>query len=161
MRDGAKWVLCLVLLPGLAAVWGCGRGEASARPDGESGAAGNGAHAAAGHGAPREFFQELPEGVTPEMVARGEALFRGNGFCYTCHGADGRGVPQLGSDLTDREWRHGDGSYESLVERIVIGVPAERSASGVPMPPRGGARLPDEDVRAVAAYVWVLSRVGS
>lgn len=104
--------------------------------------------------------QELPPGVTGEMVARGQEIYGGSGFCYTCHGADGQGVPQLGSDLGDDEWLHTDGSYEGIVERIRSGVTAEASAEGVPMPPRGGGRLSDEQVRAVAAYVWVLSRRG-
>lgn len=104
--------------------------------------------------------QELPEGVTGEMVARGEAVYEGVGFCYTCHGAEGRGVAGLGADLTDGAWRHTDGSYEGIAARVRAGVTAEASDVGVPMPPRGGGRLSDEQVRAVAAYVWVLSRRG-
>lgn len=124
------------LLPLLLVLWAaCGRGEGAT-------------------------VQGLPEGVTPEMVARGDSLFHGPAFCHTCHGGDGAGLPELGSDLTDDAWRHTDGSYEGLVERIRRGVSSEASSSGVPMPPRGGARLSDADVRAVAAYVWVLGRRG-
>ncbi|MFQ5690451.1 MAG: c-type cytochrome [Gemmatimonadota bacterium] len=101
--------------------------------------------------------QELPDGVTAAWVARGDTVFHGAGFCFTCHGADAKGIPGLGSDLTDARWRHGDGSYGALRTVIAAGVPAERSGSGVPMPPRGGARLTDAQVGAVAAYVWVLS----
>ncbi|MFQ5679648.1 MAG: c-type cytochrome [Gemmatimonadota bacterium] len=104
--------------------------------------------------------QELPAGVTAELIARGDSLFHGIGFCYTCHGAAGAGIPQLGGDLTDAEWRNTDGSYQGLLDLIAAGVSAESSPSGVPMPPRGGGRLTDEQVRAVAAYVWVLSRRG-
>lgn len=106
----------------------------------------------------RPRVQEFPEGVTEEMVARGDSLFHGAGFCYACHGPDGGGVSKLGADLTDEEWRHTDGSYRGLVNQITVGVSAERSSSGVPMPPRGGGRLTDEQVRAVAGYVWVLGR---
>lgn len=105
--------------------------------------------------------QELPPGVTPEMVERGRELFRGAGLCHTCHGQDGRGREGLGSDLTDREWNHGDGSYEYLVDRIDKGVSAQESATGVPMPPRGGAGIGQAQVEAVAAYVWTLSRRSS
>lgn len=105
-----------------------------------------------------ETLQELPPGVTPEMVEEGGRIFVGSGFCHNCHGPNARGLPQLGSDLTDGGWQHTDGSYEGLVERIGAGVPAERSGSGVPMPPGGGARLTPEQLRAVAAYVWTLSR---
>lgn len=104
--------------------------------------------------------QQLPEGVTGEMVEQGRQLFTGDGFCYTCHGRSGRGVPDLGSDLTDGDWEHTDGSFGGLVTRIRQGVSAEASASGVPMPPGAGAGLSDEQIRAVAAYVWSLSRGG-
>lgn len=102
--------------------------------------------------------QELPEGVTPGMVERGQAIFTGPGLCYTCHGRDGRGRPDLGADLTDERWLHGDGSYPYLVRRIKEGVSAQASTSGVPMPPRAGADLTDAQVEAAAAYVWTLSR---
>lgn len=101
--------------------------------------------------------QELPDGVTPELVERGRRLFHGAGACTTCHGDDARGVPNLGSDLTDREWLQGDGSFAFLVESIRCGVPAEVAEAGVPMPPRGGVRLTPEQTRALAAYVWTLS----
>ena len=102
--------------------------------------------------------QELPEGVTPAMVARGRTLFADDALCYNCHGADGRGIPQLGANLTDGEWLHVDGSYAALVRLVREGVPSEESSVGMPMPPGGGARLREEDIRAVAAYVWTLSR---
>ena len=105
--------------------------------------------------------QELPEGVTPAMVAQGDSIFHGPGFCYTCHAPDATGVPQLGSDLTDDEWDHGDGSYRWLVDQVTSGVSAEESTTGIPMPPKGGARLSEEQIGAVAAYVWTLSHDGS
>lgn len=104
--------------------------------------------------------QELPDGVTRAMVERGGEIFRGDGFCYTCHGRQGRGMQGLGADLTDTRWRHGDGSYGSIVDRVRRGVSANASGSGVPMPPMGGARLTEAELRAVAAYVWTLSRGG-
>ena len=104
--------------------------------------------------------QQPPEGATAEMVREGRQLFAGDGFCYTCHGRDGRGVPNLGADLTDGDWVHTDGSFRELVVRIREGVSAEESASGVPMPPAGGADLTADQIRAVAAYVWTLSRGG-
>lgn len=109
----------------------------------------------------RPVAQELPPGVTPGMVEEGRELFRGAGLCHTCHGRDGTGREGLGSDLTDRQWNHGDGSYEYLVDRIDTGVPAQQSATGMPMPPRGGAGISDDQVEAVAAYVWTLSRRSS
>lgn len=104
--------------------------------------------------------QDLPQGVTREMVEQGRDLFTGDGFCYTCHGRDGTGMSGAGGDLTDGQWRHVDGSFESLVSRIRNGVRANASSTGVPMPPAGGAELPPEQIRAVAAYVWTLGRGG-
>ena len=63
--------------------------------------------------------------------------------------------------MTDDEWLHGDGSFESLVASVTDGVPAEKSSSGTPMPPRGGGSITDDQVQAVAAYVWTLSHGGS
>lgn len=104
--------------------------------------------------------QELPDGVTQEAVDRGRSLFRGDGFCYNCHGRNGRGIPNLGSDLSDDAWIYLDGSLEGLMTVIRDGVAAEESTTGIPMPPMGGARLSPEQVRALAAYVWTLSRSG-
>lgn len=104
--------------------------------------------------------QELPPGVTAETVERGRQLYLGDGFCHTCHGRDGRGLPDLGAGLTGGDWNYSDGSLEGLEEVIQEGVLAETSSTGIPMPPRGGAGLSPEEVRALAAYVWSLSRNG-
>ena len=101
--------------------------------------------------------QELPEGVTPAMVEEGKGIYNGAGICFTCHGATGEGVPSLGANLTDDEWLHVDGSYESIVQNILEGVTAQESSSGVPMPAKGGTAITDDQVAAVAAYVWTLS----
>lgn len=96
----------------------------------------------------------LPESVTPQMIQQGAQLFSGAGICMACHGADAKGAPNLGPDLTDDEWLHSDGSFEAIVQQILAGVPADQSKSGQIMPPKGGGALTDEQVRAVAAYVW-------
>lgn len=102
--------------------------------------------------------QELPEGVTPAMVEEGKAIFSGAGICVSCHGPKGEGIPNLGANLTDDEWLHSDGSYPAIVQSIMNGVTAQESSSGVPMPPKGGTAITDDQVRAVAAYVWTLSQ---
>lgn len=104
-----------------------------------------------------EAGDSLPAGVTPSMVQRGDQVFHGAGKCATCHGADARG--NVGPDLTDDNWLHAKGSYLSIVSQILNGVPAERSRRGIAMSPRGGAAISDDDVHAVAAYVWVLNRI--
>jgi mono/diheme cytochrome c family protein len=102
--------------------------------------------------------QELPEGVTAEMVEQGKAVYGGAGICSSCHGPAGAGIPSLGADLTDSEWLHSDGSYEGMVKTVMEGVTAQASSSGVPMPAKGGTNISDDDVKAVSAYVWTLSK---
>ena len=75
-----------------------------------------------------------------------------------CHGGDAKGVPNLGPDLTDAKWLHSKGTYEDLVKQIMAGVAANKSTNGLVMPPKGGSQISDEQVKAVAAYVWTLGR---
>jgi cbb3-type cytochrome c oxidase subunit III len=103
----------------------------------------------------------LPQGVTSEMISEGETLFKGPGICTACHGADAKGVPGLGANLTDDEWLHSDGSYEAIVNTVAHGVTADESSSGTVMPPKGGSQLTDVQIRQVAAYVWSLSHGGT
>jgi len=98
----------------------------------------------------------LPPGVTEDLVARGDRIFHGPGRCFTCHGDDAQGA--LGPNLTDDEWLHVKGSYLTILQQVLVGVPQERSQTGIEMPPRGGAPLSDPEIQAVAAYVWALSR---
>lgn len=102
--------------------------------------------------------QELPEGVTREMIQEGREIFSGPGLCSVCHGPEGRGGA-IGPDLSDERWLHGDGSYQFLVRRITQGV-AEPVEAAATMPPKGGSPITDEQVRAVAAYVWSLRNGG-
>jgi len=98
----------------------------------------------------------LPAGVTPVMITDGQKIFTGAGLCSACHGPQAKGINGLGPNLTDAEWLHSDGTYDALVAQITAGVPANKSKSGVAMPPKGGAALTDAQIRAVAAYVWSL-----
>jgi mono/diheme cytochrome c family protein len=100
----------------------------------------------------------LPEGVTPAMVAEGATIFAGAGICYSCHMQGGAGSP-LAPNLTDNVWINIDGSYESIVRNIMTGVP-EPKEHPAPMLPKGGSSISDEQVRAVGAYVWTLSQGG-
>lgn len=98
----------------------------------------------------------LPEGVTAGMVEEGQSIFHGAGICYTCHVEGGTGGP-LAPDLTDDAWLNIDGEYESIVDLVVTGVPQPLEHPGT-MQPRAGMPLTDDQVRAVAAYVYILSR---
>ncbi len=120
--------------------------------------AGESAHESSAMAGADKKQQELPEGVTQAMIEEGKEIYSGAGICASCHGPDGEGVPNLGNNLTDDEWLHIDGSYESIVQNILNGVTAEESNSGAAMPVNGGTDISDEQVRAVAAYVWTLSK---
>ena len=103
----------------------------------------------------------LPAGVTPAMVQEGKQIFTTNGNCYTCHGANAEGTA-LAPSLTDSEWlwvTPGPNEYEDLQTRIKEGVPQPKSHPA-PMPPMGGATLTDDQVKAVAAYVYSLTNNG-
>jgi mono/diheme cytochrome c family protein len=97
-----------------------------------------------------------PEGVTDSSIAWGRQLFHGSANCAACHGQDARGTDE-GPALTGALWLHGPGTYRWLVEQIKRGIPAHRTWTGTPMPMRGWSNMPDEDVRAVAAYVWSIT----
>jgi cytochrome c oxidase cbb3-type subunit 3 len=49
---------------------------------------------------------------SPELVAKGDALFHGSGNCYACHGSKGEGL--VGPNLTDAEWIHSKGSEDDV-----------------------------------------------
>ena len=103
----------------------------------------------------RPAMAQAPAAVTPAAIALGDSLFHSKGNCYACHGANAQGA--VGPNLTDAEWIHSDGSYDAIVKQITTGVTAEESKSKVPMPPKGGSQITDDEVKAVAAYVYSLS----
>ncbi|HUF28308.1 MAG TPA: c-type cytochrome [Gemmatimonadaceae bacterium] len=101
----------------------------------------------------------LPPGVTPQMVALGDSIFHGrvaNGICFTCHGQNGEGNPALGPNLRDGQWLHGDGSLEFIRNNIRTGVATPIQFPTV-MLPMGGTSLTEEQLGAVAAYVYSLN----
>lgn len=98
----------------------------------------------------------------PRVIELGDSIFHGQvagGTCFSCHGQGGIGGP-IGPNLTDAEWLHGDGSYDSIVATVTNGVPTPKRYPGM-MPPKGGALLSAEQVLAVAAYVYSLGQSGS
>jgi cbb3-type cytochrome c oxidase subunit III len=107
----------------------------------------------AGQAAAQE--KAAPAGVTPAAIAKGDTIFHKSGMCYACHGSNAEGA--VGPNLTDAEWLHGDGSYDMIVATVTAGVPADKAKKGIPMPPKGGSSITDEEVKAVAAYVYSLS----
>jgi mono/diheme cytochrome c family protein len=94
------------------------------------------------------------------MVNQGKEIFAGAGLCNVCHGADGTGMPGLGANLTDDQWLHSDGSYQGIIQTVTSGVEASSSSTGTAMPPKGGSGITDDQVKAVAAYVYTLGHKG-
>ncbi len=90
-----------------------------------------------------------------DQIALGDSLFHSDGNCYACHGAKAEGA--IGPNLTDAEWIHSKGSQTEIAAQITHGVTKEQSKSGIVMPPKGGGTLSDDQVKAVAAYVYSLS----
>jgi cytochrome c oxidase cbb3-type subunit III len=98
---------------------------------------------------------QAPAAATPAAIAQGDSIFHSKGNCYACHGANAQGA--VGPNLTDSEWIHSDGSYDAIVKQITTGVVQKESKSGIPMPPKGGSSITDDEVKSVAAYVYSLS----
>lgn len=138
----------------------CGGGREAPGGGPDSGAAA--APPAVAPGAPSASAAPGPapdaSAITPQMVALGDSIFKGQaggGTCYACHGMEAKGGP-LAPDLTDAQWVNGDGSYGFIVQTVRQGVPQPKQAPA-PMPPMGGASLNDDQVTAVSAYVYSLT----
>ena len=104
----------------------------------------------------------MPAGVTPAMIARGDSLYSHNA-CQRCHGpfgVNGPNGPALAKGDTAK-WLHSDGSYAGIVATILRGVPFDslrNKTRRFQMNPRGSnPPLSDDDVKAVAAYLWKLN----
>lgn len=88
------------------------------------------------------------------LIAAGNTVFHDNS-CIACHGPEAKGTA-VGPDLTDATWLTGDGSVAAITQIIEQGVDEPKQFRS-PMPAMGGANLSDEDLKAVATYVWSLS----
>ncbi|WGJ14838.1 c-type cytochrome [Methylocapsa sp. D3K7] len=99
----------------------------------------------------------VPLGATKEDVALGDRIFHGEiggATCAGCHGLDAKGTP-VGPDLTTGTWLWGDGSLPAIAQTIRNGVPEPKTFSGA-MPPMGGVELSQDEINALAAYVWAV-----
>ncbi len=134
------YVLPLLMITAAAACGGTGAATAdSAIPDALRSAIDDGA---------------APDGVTLESVAEGRILFNARATCAACHGANGDGG-QLAPNLADDVWLNSDGTYAGIVGVIESGVLEPKEYPGL-MLPRGGMGLSDEEVGALAAFIWSL-----
>ena len=92
-----------------------------------------------------------------EAFNQGKALYSKEGFCITCHQADGKGLPGSGfPPLSGTEWV--TGSEDRLIKIILKGLMGPIVVEGknyegmVPMTPFEGM-LNDQELAAVATYV--------
>jgi cytochrome c oxidase cbb3-type subunit III len=85
----------------------------------------------------------------PAVIARGKSLYAS--VCAACHGADARGGQLGGPNLLRSQVALNDQEGE-LIMPIVKGARAERGMPPIPMP--------DDDIKAVAAYIHSLQAAG-
>jgi len=91
-----------------------------------------------------------------EYIASGRRLFAS--ACASCHGKDARGLPNLGVDLVNSEFRRGL-DEEALLAFIQRGRdPSDpESKTGIAMPPKGGnPALPEDDIWDIIDYLTSL-----
>ena len=91
-------------------------------------------------------------------AAKGEEIFVPT--CGACHGPEGKGVENLGKDVTTSEFI-AERNDEELLAFINVGRPPDDplNTTGVLMPPKGGnPALSDEDLLDVIAFVRTLQQ---
>lgn len=80
--------------------------------------------------------------LSPETIAKGEALFKTN--CTACHGAALEGG--IGPNLTDAEWIHG-GTLAEITKVVTEGVPDKGMLTWGPI-------LGAEKIAQISAFVY-------
>jgi disulfide bond formation protein DsbB len=110
--------------------------------------------ACGGSGTVEETADEEPGPTYPaELVSEGDGLFQQT--CFTCHGTDGKGVPNLGKDLTTSDFVKSS-TDDELLAFILKGRTADDplNTTGIAMSPKGGFDfLTEGDIRAIIAFV--------
>lgn len=96
-------------------------------------------------------------GMKPETFAKGKELYMREGYCATCHQADGNGLPNSGfPPLSKTPYVLGDD--ERLIKIVLKGLQGPIDVNGkkyegqVPMTPFEGL-MNDEEIAAVLSYV--------
>jgi mono/diheme cytochrome c family protein len=97
------------------------------------------------------------KGAERDLFIKGKAIFAKEGFCGTCHQADGKGLAASGfPPLTGTNWVQG--SEDRLIKIVLKGMQGPIEVAGkkypgqVPMTPFAGM-LKDDEVAAVLTYV--------
>lgn len=90
-------------------------------------------------------------GGDPYAVAARRGAPKFKAICATCHGLNGKGLPNLGKDLTTSEFV-GSLSDDEFLAFVKVGRPPKDG--NAEMPPRGGdPTLSDEQLMDIIAYV--------
>ena len=90
-------------------------------------------------------------------AAKGKEAFA---TCAGCHGPEGKGLPNLGKDMTTSAFIKGL-TDEQLMAFVKTGRPASDPANttGVDMPPKGGnPAMTDAQIMDVIAYIRTLQQ---
>lgn len=96
------------------------------------------------------------KGADRELFIKGRAIYSKEGYCGTCHQADGKGLPGSGFPPLSAGWIAGN--EERLIKLVLKGlqgpieVDGKKYAGQVPMTPFE-KMLTDDDVAAVLTYV--------
>jgi len=97
-------------------------------------------------------------GGNPPAASAAEGLDGADPYqqtCANCHGPDGKGLPNLGKDLTTSEFVHSQSDQAVLAfvkQGRLPNVPG--NTTGVPMPPKGGnPALTDEQNLEIIAFI--------
>lgn len=98
-----------------------------------------------------------PPGVSQAMVEEGAQLY--GTACSACHGPAGAGTPAAPA-LNDEGWINISGAFDEIVNIIHSGVASPQQYPGM-MPALGGGNFNEEQVRAIAAYVFALTNAES
>ena len=88
--------------------------------------------------------------LTPAIIDAGRKVFHGRGSCSACHGDKLQGGP-IAPALVGPKWRHIDGSFDAIIDRIDNGL-----AGTVMVPHPGG--ITEAQIFMVATYVYAVSR---
>lgn len=115
--------------------------------------------AACGGGGGSEPAPAQPAAQQPAApaLAKGDPAKGKDNFatCAGCHGPDGKGLPNLGKDMTSSEFIKSKSDAE-LLAFIKTGRPASDplNTTGVDMPPKGGnPALTDQQLMDIIAYI--------
>ena len=87
--------------------------------------------------------------LTPAMLDAGRKVFHGRGSCFACHGDKLQGGP-VAPALTGPKWRHINGTFDAIIDRIDNGLP------GTLMVPHPGG-ITESQIFLVAAYIYAVS----